>query len=99
MSRTYARTVQFRAPGPRSLAIVAVAATLVTGATVGRVALGGSDTPTALAQTAPVVQATPLAVTPEAESPAPETPEVVFPEGVVAVAGNPTTAPDATLAV
>ena len=96
MTRSYSKTVHMRAPGARSLAILAVAATLVSGAVAGRAALGGSDTPTAQAQEAPVVDATPLAATPAAESPVPETPAVAAPQEVISVVGNPATAPDAS---
>ncbi len=94
MPQSFSRTVHIRAPGARTLAILAVAAILVSGAVVGRDALGGIDTPTAQAQEAPVVEATPLAATPEAESPVPETSEVAAPEDVISVVENPETVPD-----
>ena len=99
MSRSYSRTVHVRAPGARSLAILAVAATFVFGAVVGRAALGGSETPTAQAQEAPVVGAIPLVATPAAENPVPETPAVAVPEEVISVVESPATVPDAAQAV
>ena len=94
MSRSYSRTVSIRAPGARSFAILAVAATLVSGAVVGRAALGGSNSPTAQALEAPVVEATPLATTPDAENPGPEAPAVAVPEEVISVVESPAAVPD-----
>ena len=99
MTRSYSRTLQVRAPRARSLAILAVAATLVSGAVVGRDALGGSNTPTAQAQEAPVAEAIPLAGTPTAEPPQVEPAGAVLPEGGNAVVGNPVAASDATQAI
>lgn len=92
MPRSYSKTVQIRASGARLLAILAVAAVLISGAVVARAALDGSDSPTAQAPAA--VQATPPAATPEAEIPVPESPVVATPEGADAVVGTPATEPE-----
>jgi uncharacterized protein YraI len=94
MPRSYSKTVHIPTPSRRSLAILAVAAILVSGAAAGRDALGGRVESPAQAQEPPVVGAMPLAPTPKAESPVAEAPEVSAPQDIISVVESPATVAD-----